>query len=179
MIPTNKEPTLPNSPSNFARSTGQHHEVSATRTPGQKQIHRTGWRRKSPCVASFRTSGRKLGELLAAGGRICGASSVSRIEARCNRTSTGLREGIKGSVDGRSAVSCQVRHQGVDEIPQPCHIDHFVSHYQEVVIVEVGAALCGFYMAGSRTKHSTTRPCCWPHVFWTSEVGLLGEDSVT
>ena len=57
------------------------------------------------------------------------------------------REGTQNSVDGRSAVSRQVRHQGLDEILQPCHIDHFVPHYQEVVIVEVEAAFCGFSMA--------------------------------
>ena len=94
------------------------------------------------------------------------------------------REGAKGSVDGRSAVSCQVRHQGLDEILQPCHIDHFAPHYQEVVIVEVEPAFSGFSMAAAvkgKLSHqdSTTRPCCWPHVFWTSVVGLLGLHSVT
>ena len=46
VVPTDKEPALTNPAANFASGTGQHHEVSATWSPGQKQTYRAGanWR---------------------------------------------------------------------------------------------------------------------------------------
>ena len=85
MIPTHKELTLPNSPSNSPHNTGQYQKVSATRTPGQKQIHRKENIRElviglasniTLCNRFCRTSRSNLDKLLAKDEKICGASTV-------------------------------------------------------------------------------------------------------
>ena len=98
-------------------------------------------------VARFRTSGRKLGKLLAAGGRICGGSSVSRIETDFHRP----RSFISYPVRAPRAASMEdplCRARGWMRFSKTLsHRSFFVPHCQGVVIVEVGAALCGFSMA--------------------------------
>ena len=52
--------------------------------------------------------------------------------------------GGQGGVDGRSAVPCHVSHQWLDNISQPCRLDHSAPHHQEVVITRAEDTFRGF-----------------------------------
>ena len=73
MIPTNKETTVSNFSSNFARSTGQHHEVkrhagawARIDSPSWNAFEHccSEWSRKLPCAIRFRISVHRLGKSL-------------------------------------------------------------------------------------------------------------------
>ena len=128
---------------------------------------RVEWSRKFPCAIRFRIAVHRLGKPLADGGTICGAVLAARNERRCGPTSTGLltlSPSVFASMD--DPLCCVLFATSGWTVSQPCRLDHFVPHHQEVATTEVEDD------ASSRTRDSTTRPCRWSHMFWTSAVGL-------
>ena len=101
--------------------------------------------------------------------------------------------GAQGRVDGRSAVPCHVRHQWMDKVSQPCRLDHFAPHHDEVVINEVEDAFRGVSVAESCCRQGQAlapgtvqldrvvgRRCFGPQrsVFWVKKHLMAGADSL-
>ena len=129
--------------------------------------------RRSLCATRFRISGRRLGMLQAACGRICGVVPFVRSKVAANGLPSAsffisfrVRVPRAASMEG---PLCGVMYgtKSWVKFSQLRHLDHFAPHHQSVEIVEVG----GFHgrwlllsKASSRTKDSTTRPCRWLQV---------------
>ena len=95
--------------------------------------------------------------------------------------------GGQGGVDGRSAVPCHVWHQWLDNVSQPCRLDHFAPRHHEVVITKAEDAFRGVFMAERCCAPGTVqldrvvgRICFGPQrsVFWVKKHLMTVADSL-
>ena len=121
-----------------------------TETPNGRHLITVEWSRKSPCATRFRISGIGLVSRWQTVERFVEPCSllVSK-HAAVHRLHLLSCSGGQGGVDGRSAVPCHVWHQWLDNVSQPCRLDHSAPHHQEVVITEAEDAFRGVFMAES------------------------------